>query len=203
MKKLLIASFLRLLPILLVLFASCGVDKPKEVRLAEEKLPEVIDFNYHIKPILSDRCFACHGPDKNKQKGDLRLDNAESAYAALSSGNGIAIKPGNLNKSRVYHRIVSDDPELVMPPPESNLALTAEDIAYIAKWIEQGAEYKPHWAFTKPEKGKVPKAAEGWANNDIDRFIAAKLEEKNIDPSPISKREVLVRRLFFDLTGLP
>lgn len=203
MKKLLIVSILRLLPILLVLVASCSVDKPKEVRLAEEKLPEVIDFNYHIKPILSDRCFACHGPDKNKQKGDLRLDSAESAYAALSSGNGVAIKPGNLIKSRVYHRIVSDDPELVMPPPESNLALSADDIAYIAKWIEQGAEYKPHWAFTKPEKGKVPKAAEGWANNEIDCFIAAKLEEKNITPSPISKREVLVRRLYFDLTGLP
>ncbi|MEM8565978.1 MAG: DUF1553 domain-containing protein [Bacteroidota bacterium] len=187
----------------LLLFVSCGVDKPKEVLLAEENLPDVIDFNYHIKPILSDRCFACHGPDKNNQKADLRLDNEEGAYAALSSGNGHAIKSGSLNKSEVYHRIVSNDPKIVMPPPESNLTLDPEEIAYITKWIEQGAEYKPHWAYTKPEKVEIPAIGMAWARNEIDHFIAAKLEEKNIKPSQEARRETLVRRLFFDLTGLP
>ncbi|MEM9143615.1 MAG: DUF1549 domain-containing protein, partial [Bacteroidota bacterium] len=188
---------------LTVSLVSCGVDKPKEVVLAEAKLPERIDFNYHIKPILSDRCFACHGPDKANQKGNLRLDNEEDAYAALRSGAGFALKPGSLRNSEVYHRIISPNPEKVMPPPESNLILEPEEIAYIAKWIEQGAEYKPHWAFTKPEKAKVPMVGEGWAQNEIDRFVVAKLEEQGLAPSPEAKREVLARRLYFDITGLP
>lgn len=190
-----------LVPFLFVM--GCGVDKPEYVLLAESKLPDVIDFNYHIKPILSDRCFFCHGPDRNNQKADLRLDNADGAYAALSSGRGVAVKPGNLGKSLVYHRIVSDNPNEVMPPPESNLVLNPEEIAYITKWIEQGAEYKPHWAFTKPKKSVIPKAGDHWVNNNIDRFIVSKLEEKGIEPSEMSQRGVLVRRLYFDLTGLP
>lgn len=182
----------------------CGeVEKPTEVRLAEASLPAVIDFNYHIKPILSDRCFACHGPDKKNQKGGLRLDIADSAYAALKSGAGVAIEPGSLKNSQVYHRLITKDSAEVMPPPESNLVLTTEEIAYLTRWIEQGAEYKPHWAFSKPVKKEVPKAGKGWAINEIDAFVAAKLEPKNIKPSPPSRREVLVRRLYFDLTGLP
>ncbi len=186
-----------------LLLSGCGVDKPKAILVAEKSLPDIIDFNYHIKPILSDRCFACHGPDKNKQKAGLRLDIADSAYAAMRSGNGKAIVKGSLKSSEVFHRIISDDPEKVMPPPESNLSLTNKEIAFITKWIEQGAEYKPHWAFTIPEKKKVPEAGGKWANNEIDHFIAARLEEKNIEPSLESRKETLVRRLFFDLTGLP
>ena len=185
-----------------VLF-SCGTDKPEAILIAEKTLPEVVDFNYHIKPILSDRCFACHGPDANNQKAGLRLDVADSAYAVMRSGTGKAIVKGSLKGSEVYHRIISDDPEKVMPPPESNLSLTNKEIAYIAKWIEQGAEYKPHWAFTKPEKKKVPETGDKWAKNEIDRFIVAKLEQQNISPSPESRKEILVRRLYFDLTGLP
>lgn len=181
----------------------CGVDKPKEVLLAESQLPDIIDFNYHIKPILSDRCFACHGPDKQNQKAALRLDIADSAYVALKSGNGFAISPGNLRKSEVYHRIVSSDPELVMPPPESNLSLSPIEIAYIAKWIEQGGEYKKHWAYTKPIKQQVPENGKDWATNEIDRFIAAKLDALGIAPSPESRKEILIRRVYFDLTGLP
>ncbi len=189
--------------LLAVLLIGCGVDKPKEVLLAESQLPEVIDFNYHIKPILSDRCFVCHGPDKQNQKADLRLDIADSAYAALKSGNGFAIKAGNLGKSEVYHRMVATDLDIVMPPPESNLKLSPLEIAYISRWIEQGSEYKPHWAFTKPEKKKVPDVGENWAINEIDRFIAATLEKKGIEQSPESRKEVLIRRLYFDLIGLP
>ncbi|NHF58962.1 DUF1553 domain-containing protein [Flavobacteriaceae bacterium TP-CH-4] len=189
--------------LLSLLATGCGVDKPEEVLLAENELPETVDFNFHIKPILSDRCFACHGPDQQNQKARLRLDIADSAFAALQSGNGFAIKPGNLDKSEVYHRVVSTDPDVLMPPPESNLQLSPLEIAYIAKWIEQGAEYKTHWAFSKPVKRPVPEAGENWAKNEIDRFIASKLEEKGIAPSPESRKEVLIRRLYFDLIGLP
>jgi len=189
--------------VLCLLAMACGPNKPEAILLAEKSLPEVIDFNYHIKPILSDRCFACHGPDKNNQKAGLRLDIADSAYAAMRSGAGKAIVKGNLNNSEVFHRIISNDPDKVMPPPESHLSLSNKEIAYIAKWIEQGAEYKPHWAFTPPEKKKVPKVGDKWANNEIDRFVLAKLQQQKIEPSPESRKETLVRRLYFDLTGLP
>ena len=204
-----IATFPTLLFGMVFFLVGCGPNKPDEVVLAEAELPETIDFNFHIKPILSDRCFACHGPDKNNQKANLRLDSAEEAYKALSSGSGVAIKPGSLGGSEVYHRMVSKNPDEVMPPPESNLELTPIEIAYIAKWIEQGAEYKPHWAFTKPDKPEVPELTElsqlaaDRTNNEIDRFVFAKLRENNIEPSPQSQRETLVRRLFFDLVGLP
>ncbi len=184
-------------------FIGCGVDKPKEVLLAESQLPKVIDFNFHIKPILSDRCFTCHGPDKQKQKANLRLDIADSAFAALKSGNGFAIKAGSLHKSEVYHRIVATNSEILMPPPESNLALSPLEIAYISRWIEQGGEYKPHWAFTKPVKKELPETAEDWSNNEIDQFITAKLNNYGIAPSRQSRKEVLIRRLYFDLIGLP
>ncbi|MEO0339459.1 MAG: DUF1553 domain-containing protein, partial [Bacteroidota bacterium] len=138
-----------------------------------------------------------------KQKADLRLDTPEGAYAALSSGAGHAIVPGKTGKSQMVRRILSDDPELVMPPPESNLQLDPKEKAILIKWVQQNAEYKPHWAFTKPEKPVVPEAGEGWARNEIDQFIAEPLVQKRIDPAPEAQKEQLVRRLFFDLTGLP
>ncbi|MEM9829007.1 MAG: DUF1553 domain-containing protein [Bacteroidota bacterium] len=182
----------------------CGTNKPQEVVEAEKKLPDVIDFNFHVKPILSDRCYACHGPDKENQKADLRLDTPKAAFAALASGDGHAIVPGKLGKSEVYHRIVSDDPEVIMPPPESHLQLTAEDKAIITKWIEQGAEYKPHWAFIKPEKPESPTTEnKKWSSSPIDNFVLARLEREGLTPSKEADKETLIRRLSFDLTGLP
>jgi hypothetical protein len=182
---------------------SCGVDKPQEIVDAEQFLPEKVDYNLHIKPLLSDRCFACHGPDKAKQKGGLFLHESEGAFAELESG-GQAIVHGNLAKSGVFHRILSDDDELMMPPPDSNLKLTTEEKALIIRWIEQGAEYKKHWSFIKPEKSDLPQVEnEEWTKNEIDYFVALKLEKSNIKPSPQARKDILVRRLFFDLTGLP
>ncbi|MDW3646724.1 MAG: DUF1553 domain-containing protein [Bacteroidia bacterium] len=167
------------------------------------QLPDKIDFNFHVKPILSDRCYACHGPDAQKREADLRLDEYESAFASLKSGAGFAIVAGDVDESQLSHRILSTDPEFMMPPPESNLSLTEKEKAIILKWIDQGAEYKDHWAFAKPVKTEIPETANGWAINEIDHFVANKLEALNIEPAPEADREQLIRRAFFDLTGLP
>lgn len=127
----------------LILLSGCNQNIPEDVEDAYEKLPDYVDFNYHVKPILSDKCFACHGPDMNNQKAGLRLDIAENAYDVLKSG-AHAIVPKNLGKSEAINRIFSKDPEIIMPPPEFNVPLTKEEMVTIAKWIEQGAEYKPH-----------------------------------------------------------
>ncbi len=173
---------------------------PEEI---EAKLPENIDFNYHIKPILSDRCFACHGPDENKIEGGLRLDIEEKALAELESGFH-AIVPGKPGKSALYHRITSEDPEEMMPPPESNLKLTEQEKALLIRWIEQGAEYKPHWSFIQPEKPEEPEISrKDWPNNPIDNFVMARLEQENMEPAEQADKESLIRRVSFDLTGLP
>ena len=186
-----------------ILFASCNVEIPDVIQSEMAILPDQIDYNFHIKPILSDRCFACHGPDAQKREGDLRLDIAANAYAALASGNGKAIIGKNVGKSQLVHRILAKDTEIRMPPPESNLSLTDSEKALLIKWIEQGAAYKPHWAFTKPEKNKIPAIENDWVINEIDHFIVDKLDKKNIKPAPEANREQLIRRLYFDLTGLP
>src|SRR5690606_30266633 len=112
--------------------------------------PDKLDYNFHVKPILSDKCFSCHGPDKGKQKASLRLDVPEIAFAPLVESPGkVAIAPGNAMGSEVYHRILSDDPDYTMPDPESHLTLSAREKAILIKWIEEGAVYRPHWAFVK------------------------------------------------------
>jgi hypothetical protein len=171
----------------------------------EARLPEQIDFNFHIKPILSDRCFACHGPDANSREADLRLDLEETAFAAIGEDkNRFALVKGDLYESEVYHRIVSDDPEIIMPPPESNLELSEYEIALLTRWIEEGAEYKPQWSFIKPEKPEVPEVADNEQTaNEIDHFVLKRLEREKLGLSPQASKEALIRRLSFDLTGLP
>ena len=109
------------------------------------QLPARVDFNHHIKPLLSDRCFVCHGPDEKARKGKLRLDTQEGAFKALTDGKFI-LKPGDAANSELVHRITSSDPDEVMPPPKANLALSADEIALLKKWVTQGAEWKKHWA---------------------------------------------------------
>lgn len=182
----------------------CGVEKPPAVADAERTLPEQVDFNFHIRPILSDRCFACHGPDDNARKADLRLDTPDGAYAALAESGNRAIVPGSVRRSEAYHRLISDDPEVQMPPPESNLSVTPREIALLSRWIEQGAEYKPHWAFIAPTKPAVPEVTQtDWVANDIDPFILARLEAEELAPQAPAAKETLLRRVTFDLTGLP
>jgi hypothetical protein len=184
---------------------SCSPELPEDVEVAMNDLPEKLDYNQHVKPILSDKCFACHGPDKAKQKAGLRLDHAEAALASLPENPGkVAIKPGNLSNSEVFHRIISTDPEYVMPTKDSHLSLSAREKAVLIKWIQDGAEFKPHWAFVKPEEPEVPEVKKAdWTVNPIDHFILKNLEEEKLSPSPQAEKEILLRRLSLDLTGLP
>ena len=189
----------------LVLFSCGGPDLPEDVELAYEKLPEKVDFNQHVKPILSDKCFICHGPDKAKIKGGLQLHDPELAYAESTNTPGLfSIDPGNPGNSEVVRRILTDDPEIIMPAPASHLNLSPNEKAMLVKWIEQGAEYKDHWAFLKPEKHDIPKVKQtDLVNNTIDNFVLANLEEKGISPSKRADKELLLRRASIDLTGLP
>jgi len=187
------------------LFSCKDLELPKHIQEAYEDLPEEIDYNHHIKPILSDKCFICHGPDKAKVKAGLQLHLPEFAFAELEGSRGkFAIIPGNIKQSQLVHRIISDDPEVVMPEPESHLKLTDHEKALLIKWIDQGATYKAHWAFLPPKDSKIPsvKLKEKVAN-PIDNFILAKLEEEGLQPNKKADKEILLRRLSFDLTGLP
>ncbi|PSL45324.1 cytochrome c [Chitinophaga niastensis] len=171
----------------------------------EEKLPEIVDYNFNIRPILSDRCYACHGPDANKREAGLRLDIADSAYKALKESPGAhALVPGNPMASVLYQRISSTDTSLRMPPPSSNMTLTAFEIKLIEKWIKQGAQYKPHWAFVAPVAPAMPAVTDKkWSRNEIDHFVLARMENKGLTPNPLADHERLLKRLSLDLTGLP
>jgi len=185
---------------------ACSPDLPDDVAAAYNTLPEALDYNRDVKPVLSDKCFACHGPDKAKQKAGLRLDIPEAAYAELPENPGkVAIDPGSLRGSELFHRILSADPGYMMPSPESHLKLSAREKAVLVKWIQQGAEYKPHWAFVKPEETPVPEPEKkGYTiHNPIDNFIIHRLEQEGLTPSKEADRELLLRRLSLDLTGLP
>ncbi|WP_400073095.1 DUF1553 domain-containing protein [Zobellia russellii] len=189
----------------LVLFSCGGPDLPEDVEQAYETLPEKVDFNQHVKPILSDKCFICHGPDKAKIKGGLQLHDPEFAYAESINTPGLfSIDPGNPGNSEVVKRILTDNPETIMPAPSSHLNLSAYEKAMLVKWIDQGAEYKDHWAFLKPEKHEVPKVKQtDFVQSPIDNFVLANLEEKGVSPSKKASKELLLRRASIDLTGLP
>ncbi|MEO0338095.1 MAG: PSD1 and planctomycete cytochrome C domain-containing protein [Bacteroidota bacterium] len=163
-----------------------------------------VDFNQHIRPILSDKCFACHGPDANKRESGLRFDTKEGAFAALKDSPGeYAIVPGDVEKSALWHRIHSTDPTEVMPPPESNLSLSEEEKKLLAEWIEAGADYQAHWAFIPPNKPQIPEInKKNWAQNPIDHFTYQKMVKQGLQPNPEATKMQLLKRLCFDLTGL-
>ena len=142
--------------ILFIFISGCALDIPQEIVLEMENLPDKIDFNYHVKPILSDRCYSCHGPDAKTRKAGLRLDIEEIAFSKLESGNH-AFSKGSIYGSESVHRILSNDPEKHMPPPESNLSLSSREKAMLIKWLDQGAEWKKHWSFIPPKLPKIPK----------------------------------------------
>jgi Protein of unknown function (DUF1553)/Protein of unknown function (DUF1549)/Concanavalin A-like lectin/glucanases superfamily/Planctomycete cytochrome C len=168
-----------------------------------DPLPEVIDFNIHIKPILSDRCFKCHGPDKTKVEAGLQLTNFEGATEVLKSKKQ-AVVPFKPNESELVKRILSHEAEDMMPTPKSNLTLTETEKQLLIKWIEQGGEYKEHWAFVVPFKYPLPVVKNtAWGKNAIDNFILKKLEEHGLTPANDAHKEAIIRRLSFDLTGLP
>ncbi len=175
-----------------------------ETQAQETAMPDVIDYNYHIRPIFSDRCFKCHGPDANKRKAGLRLDTPEGAYAAFKDNPSMhAIVPGHPESSDAFQRLITKDTSMLMPTPSSHLTVSKHEIDLIEKWIKQGAVYKPHWAFIKPVKSTLPDADEDWVRNPIDYFVYAKMAEKSLKPSPEASKEQLLKRVCLDLTGLP
>jgi hypothetical protein len=183
-----------------VAFMALGV---AATQLRAAASPDRVDFNYHIKPLLSDRCYFCHGPDEKARKAKLRLDTKEGLFKAIDGGMSV-VKPGNPTKSEIIRRITSADPEERMPPPKSNLALSQEEVGLIQRWVQQGAEWKKHWSLIPLVDVKVPAVKnKNWPRNDIDRFVLARLEREKLKPSPEADQERLLRRITFDLTGLP
>ena len=162
-----------------------------------------IDFNRDIRPILSEHCYACHGPDEKKRKSGLRLDEQTSALSKLKSGNH-AIVPGKTSESSLVDRLTSVDPEELMPPPKDGKKLSKEQIDLLIRWVKEGAVWKNHWAFIPPERVEPPtvKRVE-WPVNDVDRFILDRIEKENFQPSPEADKATLLRRVSFDLSGLP
>jgi len=170
---------------------------------ATSALSQVVDFESQIKPLLSDRCFACHGPDENARKADLQLHTHEGAFAGLEDGL-VVITPGKPYASELYRRITATDSDDLMPPLDSKLSLSREEKELIRRWIAQGAEWQEHWAFAPVIQPALPKPARfGWTKNEIDHFTLAKMDSASVSPSPEAKSEKLLRRLSFDLTGLP
>ena len=162
---------------------------------AADRIPT---YNRDVRPILAESCFACHGPDSGARQADLRLDREDSAHE-------IAIEPGSADDSELVERVTSDDPDERMPPPESKKPrLTSKQIDTLRRWIDAGAKYEPHWAYIAPQRSPVPKVKDSaWPRNDVDRFVLARLEAAGVEPSPEADRRTLVRRLYFDLVGLP
>jgi hypothetical protein len=161
-----------------------------------------VDFTTQIRPLLSDRCFRCHGPDANKRKGELRLDMPAGAFKPLEHGWAV-VKPGQPERSELVRRIFAEDDDL-MPPFESHLSLSAAEKALLRRWVEEGADYRPHWAFQPLRARAVPSiTADGASTNPIDRFIAMRLADAGLGLSPAASRETFIRRVALTLTGLP
>lgn len=156
------------------------------------------DFNRQIRPLISDRCLSCHGPDAHHREAELRLDQQESA--TLDRGGYFVVKPGDVDRSELIARITSDDADVVMPPPEYGKPLTQAEIQLLQSWISSGAEYQPHWAYVSP---KATSSSQTAASLRIDMQIQKRLRDEGLRPSPQAAPNVLVRRLSFDLTGLP
>jgi len=179
-----------------ILFLSLIVLTPAGLRAGE------IEFNRDIRPILSDKCFACHGPDANHREAELRLDERDSAVLARDGQR--AITPGKPEMSELVTRISADDEFTVMPPPDLGKPLTKQEIATLKQWIAEGAEYQQHWSLIPPSRPDVPTVQTSeWVKTPVDAFILKRLEEEGIAPSATAQRRTLLRRLSFDLTGLP
>jgi mono/diheme cytochrome c family protein len=164
-----------------------------------------VDFNRDIRPIFSNKCFACHGPDPAKREAGLRLDDAKIATAALDSG-AVAIVPGKPDASELIRRISAEDKDERMPPADSGKPLSAAEVATLSKWIREGAHFAPHWSYIKPtpvSPPAVPESFKDWPRNDIDRFALSSMLAHKLKPSPEADRYALARRVFLDLTGLP
>ncbi|WP_202796962.1 DUF1553 domain-containing protein [Pedosphaera parvula] len=174
---------------------------PNGITLAASPSGQV-NFSRDVLPILSDNCYQCHGPDEGARKAKLRFDTKDGAFR-VKDGKAV-IAPGKSSKSELIRRITTTDVDDLMPPPKSNRKLTAQQIDLLRRWIDQGAVWSRHWSFEPPQRPEVPKVKNTrWAQNQIDSFILARLQKENLKPSPEARKETLLRRITFDLTGLP
>ncbi|MGO9468880.1 MAG: PSD1 and planctomycete cytochrome C domain-containing protein [Isosphaeraceae bacterium] len=165
--------------------------------------PRPVSFVREVRPILAEHCFTCHGPDDAKRKAGLRLDNKEGAFARLEDGD-LAVVPKKPDDSALIFRIESDDADLRMPPRKAHKPLSAEQIAVLRRWIEEGAAWSSHWSFEPPRRPALPPVKQsGWCSNEIDRFILARIESEGLSPAPEAGKPTLIRRVTLDLTGLP
>ena len=165
--------------------------------------PAAVSFQQQVRPLLSNTCFRCHGPDEKERQAGLRLDRRESAVSKLESGH-TAISPGKAEASEIIRRINSTDPEVMMPPPSLNKPLSDADKRVLKTWVEQGAEYREHWSFVAPARSARPAVKHAnWPKNEIDYFVLSRLEREGLSPSPEADKTTLIRRLTLDLTGLP
>ncbi len=161
-----------------------------------------VDFLRDVRPILAQHCYTCHGPDKKERQGDLRLDLRAEAFA--DRGDYFVIKPGDAADSELMLRITSEDPDEVMPPPECDDALEPAEVEVLRAWIASGAPWTEHWAFVAPQRPAAPPVEDAdWAKNDIDAFVLSRLEQRGLRPSGEATREQWLRRVTFDLIGLP
>ena len=205
-----------IIPFLGIILLRYISEKPnQEIKIIEENTTiktsqdiltyDLVDFNYDVKPILSDKCYACHGPDDKARQSNLRLDIKSGIESAMKLNNGqYIIDEKHVEKSGIIKRTKSEELNFVMPPPESNLTLSQREKTILTKWIEQGAKWEPHWSYTKPKSQNIPNVKfKDWTENEIDFFVAKKFEEKGLKPSKRENKEILLRRVSFDITGLP
>ena len=161
-----------------------------------------VQFSRDIRPLLSDKCFRCHGPDEKERKAKLRLDTRDGLFTARKSDAPIV--PGDPSASELIRRITSADDDERMPPVDSGKSLAPGDIETIRQWVAEGAEWQGHWSFVQPERPPLPAVSRrDWCRNEIDRFVLARLERERLAPQPEADRRTLIRRVTFDITGLP
>ncbi len=168
-------------------------------------------FHRDIRPILSDKCFTCHGPDAESREANLRLDSRESTLS--DRGDHAVVVPGHRDQSELWKRIRSDDPDQRMPPEDAGPKLTKNEADLIRRWIKQGAAWSEHWSYVAPKRPPLPlplprsrsrpNTQDDWAKNSIDAFVQAKMRDAGLHPSPEADPHTLIRRLSLDLTGLP
>ncbi|QDU16014.1 Planctomycete cytochrome C [Gimesia maris] len=185
------------LPLLLVGISCLTLFADEKQPAPAAKTEATVDFSRDIRPILSNNCFFCHGPDEKHREGDLRLDTKAGAFESV-------IVPGNLKASALIERILSDDPDMQMPPAESGKKLKPAEIELLKQWVAQGATWQEHWAYIKPERAALPEVKQkDWPQNEIDYFVLARLERAGLKPAKPADKRTLVRRLYLDLLGLP
>ncbi len=190
-------------PMVALTLAAAVSGIPSKARAADPPPPSRVDFDREIRPILADKCFACHGPDAEARESGLRLDVRDEALKPAESGS-VAIVPGEPDKSRLLKMIDPARKGPVMPPKSTNKTLSDADRALLRRWIAEGAEFATHWAFLAPKRPEIPAVRDhSWPKNPIDRFLLARIEREGLAPSPEAPKEALIRRLTLDLTGLP